>query len=368
MIKKSLRNRLVIYINSNWHIFVLVTIYLTYITFFRSDIIKHRFNEDLTRQFYLSQDIPYEVAGNRLFLSDQDIYAATGVLYFRGGDPAFENFEHPPLGKYFFGLSTLLTNNPLVIQLIWGFLLLLYTAKLGTDLTHHRLFGLLAALGLLIDPLFQDVLGVTLLDLGQSALLLIYLYYFTKRPGSLGSGIILGLLASFKFPAAAIFIVGIITLRSLLNKELSWQYFKHLLVAFVVFTLTYIQAFALRGGFFNIFWHVLRMGKFFVDHSTASFFGASAILFTTGWWKTWWGDLSWLHTNLWTPLWPLGLILGVIERSFWGVIPATYLLYLGIQAPFPRYFMIAIPFVYLVLVSSLYNLMNRYKLVPKSLS
>ncbi|GAB4027661.1 MAG: hypothetical protein Fur0011_6210 [Candidatus Microgenomates bacterium] len=355
-------------IRSNWHLFTLSTIYLLYVIIFRGYILSHRFNEDLTRQFYLSQDIPYEVAGNRLFLSDQDIYAATGVLYFRGGDPAFENFEHPPLGKYFFGLSTLLTQNPLVIQLIWGFLLLLYTAKLATNITHNRLFGLLASIGLLVDPLFQDVLGVTLLDMGQSALLVIYLFYFTKNPRSVGSGIILGLLASFKFPAAAIFIVGIITLRYLLAKQLSWWYFKHLLLAFFIFTLSYIQAFVIRDGFFNIIWHVLRMGKFFVDHSTASFFGASAVLFTTGWWKTWWGDYTWIRTNLWTPLWPLGLAMGIVQRSFWGIIPVAYLLYLGVQAPFPRYFMIAIPFVYIALTISLYNLMNRYHLVPKSLS
>lgn len=352
-------------IKNNWHLLVLTTIYLLYVIIFRGDILSHRFNEDLTRQFYLSQDIPYEVAGNRLFLSDQDIYAATGVLYFRGGDPAFENFEHPPLGKYFFGLSTLLTNNPLVIQLIWGFLLLLYTAKMGTDLMHNRLFGLLASLGLLIDPLFHDILGVTLLDLGQSALLLIYLYYFTKKPGSLGSGIILGLLASFKFPAAAIFIVGIITLRSLINKQLTWQYCQHLLLAALVFVLTYTHAFVIRGGAFNVFWHVLRMGKFFVDHSTASFFGASAILFVSGWWKTWWGDYGWMRTELWTPIWPVGMILGMLQRNYWGIIPVAYLFYLGVQAPFPRYFMIIVPFVYLALASSVQNLINRSRSVLK---
>lgn len=355
-------------IKDNWHFFTLTTIYLLYIIFFRGDVLSHRFNEDLTRQFYLSQSIPYEVAGNRIFLSDQDIYSAAGTLYLRGADPAFENFEHPPLGKYFFGLSTLLTRNPLSIQLVWGFLLLIYTTKLAAELTKHRLYGLIAGLGLLLDPLFRDLLGVTLLDMGQSALLLIYLYYFTKHPDSVGSGILLGLLAAFKFPAAAIFIVAIITLRYLATKQLSWKYPKHLFLACLIFALSYVQAFILRDGMFNIFWHVLRMGKFFVDHSTASFFGASAVLFLTGSWKTWWGDYGWIRTNLWTPLWPLGLVLGIAQRSFWGIIPVAYLFYLGVQAPFPRYFMIAIPFVYLALAISLYNLMNRYHLVPKSLS
>ncbi len=352
-------------IRNYWHLFALTAVYLCYIIIFRGDILSHRFNEDLTRQFYLSQDIPYEVNGNRLFLSDQDIYAATGVLYLRGGDPAFENFEHPPLGKYFFGLSTLLTHNPLIIQLVWGFLLLIYTAKLGSELTNQKLFGLLAAVGLMSDPIFRDVLGLTLLDMGQAALLLMYLYYFTKNPASLSNGLILGLLGAFKFPAAAIFIVAIITIRYLYNRQLSWSYLRHIFLAILVFMLTYTQAFVQRGGMFNIFWHVLRMGKFFVDHSTASFFGASAILYSTGWWKTWWGDYGWMRTDLWTPIWPVGMILGMLQRTFWGIIPVAYLFYLGVQAPFPRYFMIIVPFVYLALASSVQNLINRYSRILK---
>ena len=352
-------------IKNNWHLFALAATYLCYILFFRGDILSHRFNEDLTRQFYLSQDIPYEVNGARLFLSDQDIYAATGVLYLRGGDPAFENFEHPPLGKYLFGLSTLTTGNPLIIQLIWGLILLLFLAIITTDLTKSRLLGLLAGLGLLVDPLFQNILGVTLLDLGQSALLLVYLYYFTKNPNSIANGFLLGLLGSLKFPAAAIFIVGLITISHIYNKKLTKEYVLHLLLAAFIFALTYTQAFILRGGNFNIVWHVLRMGKFFVDHSTASFFGASAILYTTGWWKTWWGDYGWMRTELWTPLWPLGMVLGILQRSFWGIIPVAYLIYLGVQAPFPRYFMIIIPFVYLSLAMLIHHLINRYTRILK---
>ena len=352
-------------IKNNWHLFTITVAYLCYIIFFRGDILSHRFNEDLTRQFYLSQDIPYEVNGTRLFLSDQDIYAATGVLYLRGGDPAFENFEHPPLGKYLFGLSTQITGNPLIVQLIWGLIALLFLVMITVDVTKSRFFGLIAGLGLLIDPLFQNILGVTLLDLGQSALLLVYLYYFTKNPNSIVNGVILGLLGSLKFPAAAMFIVGLITTSHIYNKKLSKEYILHLLLAAFIFALTYAQSFILRGGNFNIIWHVLRMGRFFVDHSTASFFGASAILYVSGWWKTWWDDYGWMRSELWTPIWPLGMVIGIMQRSFWGIIPTAYLIYLGVQAPFPRYFMIIVPFVYLILASSVQNFINRYTRVPK---
>ena len=48
----------------------------------------------------LSQDIPHEVAGKRLFLSDSEIHIASGYLYALGNNPITFNFQHPPFIKY----------------------------------------------------------------------------------------------------------------------------------------------------------------------------------------------------------------------------------------------------------------------------
>ncbi len=50
-------------------------------------------------------------------ISDSDLYEYAGRAYVQGDDPTTINFEHPPLGKYFLGLSWMLFGNPYTLNI-----------------------------------------------------------------------------------------------------------------------------------------------------------------------------------------------------------------------------------------------------------
>lgn len=50
-------------------------------------------------------------------IDDGTLYIYAAEAYFKGDDPTTINFEHPPLGKYIFGLSLFLFNRVLVLNI-----------------------------------------------------------------------------------------------------------------------------------------------------------------------------------------------------------------------------------------------------------
>jgi len=165
-------------------LFFIISIYFTILFIFKREIFFFRFDEDLIKRYFLSQDIPHEVAGKRLFLSDGEIYLATGILYLKGYDPSELNFEHPPLIKYLFGLSILFLKNPLITQLIFGVGILILVYLLSFRIYKNQLISLLSSLLVLIDPLFLDLSSQPLLDLGQTFFFLLYfiaIFYLPKN-------------------------------------------------------------------------------------------------------------------------------------------------------------------------------------------
>ena len=136
-------------------------------------------------------------------------------------------------------------------------------------------------------------------------------------------------------------------------------FIKHILIAGIIFSFLYIQSFIQRGGLFNIFFFTLKTIKYRIVHNVTSFPGASLVLFLTSYFQTWWGKREFLSVNTWTFFWPIGLAMSFFqlkeyvkkkkadEKLLFAAIPILYFLYLGIQAPFPRYFLIILPFLYL---------------------
>jgi hypothetical protein len=132
--------------------------------------------------------------------------------------------------------------------------------------------------------------------------------------------------------------------------------------------------------------------KFWINHSITNLPFASVLLFLTGIFKKWWDNQEFTFSHLYSILWPISFFasLSLIKKNFvfnrkeikkllknknsifntigekieflWGVvykksdlkllifaIGPLYLLYLGPQAPFVRYFVIVLPFFYLSL-------------------
>lgn len=344
-------------------VFFLIVFYLSILFIFHREIFTYRFDTGLVDRYLRSQDITHDVPG-RVFLSDSDIHIASGYLYIKGNDPVQYNFQHPPLMKYLFGLSIVLFHNPYVVQVMMGCLLIAATYMLAIKMFHHAVTATVAALLLTIDPLFLYLSGQALLDLGQSVILLLYIYsilYLRKK--YIVQGIFLGLFAASKFWAPVLLFVPLFMMYAWYKKQLNIKYFiSHLIIACFVFSLMYFKTFIDHRGVFNIVFFELKTVKYWLNHSVASQFGASLFLFFTGFMQSWWGKKSIAHSDTWSILWPASLIvlLGsaytfvrkriINEQALLTIIPILYLCYLGAQAPFTRYFILILPLTYILFV------------------
>lgn len=355
-------------------IILLLTVYLGILFVFKNNVFHYRFDKNLINKYFLSQDIPHEVAGKRLFLSDDQIHIASGYLYVKGVSPIDYNFQHPPFIKYLFGLSTLFFNNPFYAQIILGAILIILTYYLGEKLFDSYIISSAACFLLIIDPLFMDISTSALLDLGQSVCLLTYMismFFFPKKIWR--QGLTLGLLLTSKFWGGSVFFIGLIFIYLLYKKQLNIKkYLTHLLIAFFVICAVYGKTFINLHGRFNIIFFELKTLKYWLNHSVASNFGSFLIMFIAGFYKSWWGKKEILRVFSWSFLWPISLIASLyygaesllkkkINVQFLiSILPFAYLVYLGFQAPFPRYFIVILPFCYLILSQNIMKLINLF--------
>jgi len=317
----------------------------------------------LVHDYLRSQDIedPKSLIHDRIFMSDSDIYIASGYLYATGSDPASLNL-HPPLIKYLFGLSAVLTGNPFYVQIVFGLGLLILTWFLGIKVFRSRLVASGAVFLLLIDPVFGAMMNSALLDLGNAFFGLGYLILVFCFPEAwIWQGIALGLFASSKFWSTAIIFTALIFGFKLIiqREKLNFRkIFMSFLVGLLVFALTYLVSFIKTGGMFNIFEYQGRVFRFMITHNYAREIGSPLILFISGYFAPWW-TAGVAKAQDWSFLWPLGLGVGVFSgfREFWEktkdiklfiyLLPFIYLLLSSTQVPFTRYFIIILPFVYL---------------------
>ena len=185
-------------------------------------------------------------------MSDSDTYAATGYLYAKGEDPTKYNFQHPPLVKYLFGFSTLLTGNPFYVQILFGLSLLFLTYFLGNRIFKNRILAFIPVLLLLVDPLFGSMMTETLLDLGQAVFAFGYIILMLFYPESyILSGVVLGLFAASKFWSTAIIFVGLVYLYKILllkrKTELQENCSQFFGMLYGLFASTYAVAFVKQG-------------------------------------------------------------------------------------------------------------------------
>ncbi len=358
-------------------IFVFLIVgYLITLKLKHPQVFSYRFDHNLINRYFLSQDITQEVPGKRLFLSDGEIHIAAGYLYVTGYNPIQFNFQHPPLIKYLYGLSILLWQNPYVVQVGLGLLLLLMTYIWSFRLTSKVAVATLACGLMIIDPLFLQLSSEALLDMGQSVLLIAYFLALIYHPQkSFLTGITLGLLFMAKFWGGVGFLVAILILyqfsrKKILIKDLILQS----IVALVVVFLVYLPVFWQNHGNFNLIFFQLKTIKYWFNHSTASVFGSSLILFLSGYFKSWWGQGEVIRSDTWSIFWPIGTATGLI----WSIknlikkqvtpqtlnfgLPLLYLLFLGFQAPFVRYFILILPFIYTTTSTMILLQLNRFKL------
>jgi len=139
-------------------------------------------------------------------LGDGDVYTFAGIRYMDGEDPTKINFEHPPLAKYFYGLSYILTGYPNFAHVPLMVLAIAAFGFIATDLYSTKAGVISAFLLFLAHSVTYKFFAQTLLDFPQMAVSLVLVAVYLalwRRPTMLKVmlwGLINGLFWAIKYP------------------------------------------------------------------------------------------------------------------------------------------------------------------------
>ncbi|MBI3443359.1 glycosyltransferase family 39 protein [Candidatus Woesebacteria bacterium] len=258
--------------------------------------------------------------GSTYILPDYELYSYAGYYYITGGDVSRVNFENPPLAKYLIGISIFLFGNPLIIYLILAVFYLFLTYKFA-KLLFSSFIGLVALLGLVIDPYFIHAVTYTHLDFPLAVFFLAGLYIFLTAKSlrqDIIAAVFFGLAVSSKFfPFFAVIFVYLFCWRMKEKKREKGQLWRFLLILpsiIIVYFAAYTQYFLSHTliDFLKYQWWVLRwrMGNPIVVGNILQsiFFGRLA---------TWWEKVPTFHYWLeeWSPLLPV-----VVVGAFMSIV------------------------------------------------
>ena len=116
---------------------------------------------DLSKEYDVSywkdrfEHSQWQLPLSKRIIGDDGLYAYAGYKLISGSDPAVISPEVPPVGKYIFGVSILLFNNPVYASILFGVSTLILFYFLCKKLFASRSFALFLTTVLFLDPLFS---------------------------------------------------------------------------------------------------------------------------------------------------------------------------------------------------------------------
>ncbi|MFC1711433.1 glycosyltransferase family 39 protein [Patescibacteria group bacterium] len=331
-----------------------------------------KFNYDNLSKLYNSSQFATQPENRKNIIQDEDLYAYVGYKYLTSGEIDKINIEHPPLGKYFIGLSTLIFKNQNIGQIIWGLIFLALLFLLAQKTLKYKTLSLLVIFFLTQERLFTEQVTTSLLDIVQGVFLLVFLLLsLTKKSTNkvlLAQGISLGTIASIKYPTIAIVVLITWILYKVIKKTsfkiIKKEFFYLSISAAIVFLLTYLPFYFKNPSplsFLKLQEKALRIHLSHVpEYPKLQVF--NVLLFDR--WLTWWGEKSFIKTGFWNIGWPILILsffasLTKIKQNLliklWALL---YLLFLSLRLFFPRYLFLLLPFLYLNLC---YNFQRLYQ-------
>ncbi|MFH1967368.1 MAG: NTF2-like N-terminal transpeptidase domain-containing protein [Patescibacteria group bacterium] len=297
-------------------------------------------------------------------ISDGELYQTATIMLTEGAKPTEINPEAPPLVKYLFGASFLLTNRFVPLNILFYLVSSVGIFWLAKSLLKSSDQAILATLLFVTSKLVVEQLSVVMFDLAQVSFLIYFqimllLYYQTKNNKWLGmSGMLLGFFSATKFPLFTPPIMGIVLLclSSLhfnnpfsLLKKAGW-FLTSLVFGYTLSFAPYIISDGWQAFIDLQKW----MMMFYLKGSKLAFIpGMATITVLTGIFQGWWSTAKPIMTASWSPLWPIGFFVSLqiirkknLEKLQWifaGVNLILFLIFLII--PFwPRYLILILPF------------------------
>ncbi len=302
---------------TTWPFLLLLLIAYGIRLFLSQSAFTQTFNVQQLAELYQHSQFAQNPKDRWYMIQDWDLYAYAGYEYLTSGAINTINIEHPPLGKYLFGVSALLTSNPVLIQILFGLLCLWLTFWLSRFLLKSLYLALLPPLLLLSEPLFIEQVAHTLLDLPQTVALLAFILVaitqdMTKRKTHISLGVLLGAVMTIKFPAAAI-ILGIAfgVYRFLIDTFASLKTMFFIgCVAVLCYLLMYAPLLYQHGLSGFVTQHIAAV-KMHASHVPEYPPLAPLKVMVLNQWPVWWDTQNPVHTvPEWQYFWPL-LALGV---------------------------------------------------------
>ncbi len=305
-----------------------------------------------------------------IFLPDETLYSYIGGALVRGKSPIFLNPEVPPLGTYIIGLSALIFNNQHTVILFFGILDLYLMYLLGKQIYSSKITPIIPVLLFSSEPIFKNQLIYTpLLDIIQLSFLLGIFYFFNKFILSKNNSIkhvlivniLLGFFISTKFFGTGFAVVLSIFLTLLFYAEFKkMKYFLLTLpIAVIILYLTYLKV-LIDGYPINKFLGIQKWIFLYNKGHVTQPFTIWPLLFLNKWF-VWFGNKPVISDPQWLITWPIittisivTILVGLIRKNikkelaillFWILVYLVLMSFVQISA---RYFIILIPFLYLV--------------------
>lgn len=310
--------------------------------------------------------------------SDEQVHAVRGYQFIiQFSDPEKTLHDHPLLGTYLVGLSILLFDNPVVLSLFAGLLILFLVYQLAKIVTRDTNLAWLAVLIVSLEPLFIEQIGTSLLDiyllLFSLAAIVTYLKW-RQTDNSwflVGSQLCLGFAFSTKFFLTSLPLFVALFGATLLsgNFKLFLRHVLSLPLVILAYLLGHFSYFYFHPSLLQFARYQRYLISWWAGTPTIQPFGVWSLIFQNRW-QTWWGTREVIAAPGWWLGWPVlvggGLlslpILIIRKLRTVGIIPLYIFLVLNLalfslSLVFPRYLLLILP---ICLVLCLYTVKSAH--------
>ena len=303
---------------------------------------------------------------SKRIIGDDGLFSYVGYTMANGADPSKNNPETQPVGKYLIGFSILFFRNPIFYSLIMGVISLLAFYFLAKKLFKNSLVPIFAALVLFLDPLFFSQFWNSWVDIAQLFFLLVnilFLAYLSLKNKhnnlySVICGLSLGFFVQSKLPVL-LPIIFILELLYFFKNKFIKSYLFYLFGFALGILIPYAQYFLLGHSLIDF----IKLQKYILI-----FYKKSQIVTHVG--AIWQTLILGIFPNIssvgvtkvmeWSILWPTSL--GISTYAFFdifknknkylwkslGIFTLLGLLIFGFLPSYPRYLLLIIPFLYLL--------------------
>lgn len=325
----------------------------------------------LHSQYNLNQG--YEYFG---MMGDEDLYKFAAMEYMMGKDPSVVCFEHPPLGKYFLGLSQVLFKNMMIAQIAASLGVLLVTYLLATGVGLPVVAGLLVAVLVSFEPLFMEFASFVNVDMMHTLFVLLGVLFLIRKKFDLFGLFFLGtsiggVLSTKVFFNGSLLFIFTATVFFLRKEKKPWQ--KILIVAgwsLLIYLLSYAVYFFYHSPWDFVLFHI-KLLRFFRSYLPEyPWFEIFRVLFL-GRWRTWFSQPPIQPVAGYWPAWSLSGAVTLwlaLQKKTWKIpwkAPAIYLgwvvfylLYSSFHLVFPKYLLLVLPLMYILSIRLLVSLVR----------